>query len=246
MQARMSLQPGAANGDTVQTVYLSFSARAIQVNIPLAAVVSLLHEAASGTLATQFAALPGYPYASAMPYVLDEHHRPVICVSALAEHTKNLRADSRVSFSVLQPGVSDLQNGPRLTLIADAERFQASPAFRARYLRYEPGAESLLTLDFMFFRLRPLRLRYIGGFARMGWVADSDWAALPAHPLEEEEALLREFAERVPMGVRVLGVDCLGIDYEISGLRRRLGFPDAPVAGARLREIGARALQALA
>lgn len=216
------------------------------MHIPLAPVLNLLHEASNGTLATQYAALAGYPYASAMPYALDERHWPVICVSALAEHTRNLRADGRCSFSVVQPGVSDIQNAPRLTLIAEAERFQASAEFRARFLRYQPGTENLLALDFMFFRLRPLRLRYIGGFARMGWIGEDDWAKLPAYPISEEEALLREFSERVPVGVRVLGIDCLGIDYEIGGLRRRLGFPDAPVARERVNEIGARALQALA
>lgn len=215
------------------------------MHIPLAPVVSLLHEASSATLATQSIALPGYPYASATPYALDEHHCPVICVSALAEHTRNLRADARASLSVVQPGASDIQNAPRLTVIADAERFEASPAFRSRYLRYQPSAESLLDLDFIFFRLRPLRMRYIGGFARMGWIRDADWETLPAWPLADEEALLREFSERVPIGARVLGVDCLGIDYEVGGQRRRLGFPDAPVARERLAEIGARALHSL-
>ncbi len=215
------------------------------MQIPLGPVVSLLHEASSATLATQFAALSGYPYASATPYVVDERHWPVICVSALAEHTRNLRADARTSLSVVQPGASDLQNAPRLTIIAEAERFEASAAFRARYQRYQPGTENLLNLDFMFFRLRPLRMRYIGGFARMGWISEADWEKLPAYPLAEEEALLREFSERVPVGARVLGVDCLGIDYEMGGQRRRLGFPDAPVARERLAEIGARALQSL-
>jgi putative heme iron utilization protein len=59
--------------------------------------IHLLHEAAYGTLATHSAILPGYPYATVVPYVPDETQRPVVCLSALAEHTKNLLADSRVS-----------------------------------------------------------------------------------------------------------------------------------------------------
>ncbi|MGY2492785.1 HugZ family pyridoxamine 5'-phosphate oxidase [Cupriavidus sp. CP313] len=191
--------------------------------------INLLHEAAYGTLATHSAILPGYPYATVVPYVPDEAHRPVVCISALAEHTKNLLADSRVSFSVLQADATDVQAASRLTIVGEAERFEPSPAFLARYLRYEPGAEQLLALDFMFFRLSARKVRFIEGLGRMGWLEKADLDAAYQLPEEDEANVLREVSRAVLADVRVLGLDCYGIDYAAGALRKRFRFPSQPL-----------------
>ena len=51
----------------------------------LEAVIDVLHGATYATLATQSTRLLGYPYATVVPSVLDECHRPLLLVSALAE-----------------------------------------------------------------------------------------------------------------------------------------------------------------
>ncbi|EKZ98357.1 pyridoxamine 5'-phosphate oxidase [Cupriavidus sp. HMR-1] len=183
--------------------------------------IHLLHEAAFGTLATQSSVLAGYPYATVVPYVTDHAHQPVICISALAEHTKNLLADTRMSLSVLQPEVTDVQAASRLTIVGDAERFEPATALRDRYLRYEPGAERLLALDFAFFRLKPLKVRFIVGVGRMGWVEQADLDAVPTLPAQEEADLVSKMSRLVPQSVRVLGIDPLGVDVEINGRRHR-------------------------
>ncbi len=191
--------------------------------------ISLIHEADYGTLATNSAFLPGYPYATVVPYVPDYAHRPIICISAPAEHTKNLLANSRMSFSVLQPGSTDVQAVHRLTMVGEAERFEPSPALLARYLRYEPGTEQLLALDFAFFRLSTRKVRFIEALGRMGWLDKTDLSVVDQLSGETEANLVREVSCVVPAGVRVLGVDCYGIDYEVHGRRARQSFPNAPV-----------------
>ncbi|PKO80623.1 MAG: pyridoxamine 5'-phosphate oxidase [Betaproteobacteria bacterium HGW-Betaproteobacteria-13] len=202
--------------------------------------LSLLHEAEFGTLATHSSQLPGYPYATVVPYVLDEGHQPVLCISALAEHTKNILADPRVSLSVILPGGEDVQDTARLTLVADAERVEPDEALRARYLRYLPKTEDLLALDFMFIRLRPKRIRYIGGVGRMGWVEEADWAALPVLPAGMEAQFLEETRSQLTAQVKLLGADCFGIDYEVKGERYRQRFPDAPLTAERFATAGPR------
>lgn len=187
--------------------------------------IHLLHEAAFGTLATHSAVLAGYPYATVVPYVPDHAHYPVICISALAEHTRNLLADARASLSVLQPGATDVQAASRLTLVADAERFNPDAALLDRFLRYEPGTERLLALDFAFFRLKPLKIRFIAGVGRMGWVEPAALNAAPPLQAEEESGLIGNMSRMVPTGVRVLGIDRHGVDYEVDGARRRQRFP---------------------
>jgi putative heme iron utilization protein len=74
----------------------------ILVKIAPTAALQLLHGQHYATLATHSGQLAGYPYATVLPYVLDEQHRPLLLISALAEHTRNLLADGRCSLSVLQ------------------------------------------------------------------------------------------------------------------------------------------------
>ncbi len=203
------------------------------MRIPPEAVLTLLHTCTFGTLATHSVQVPGFPYATVLPYVLDSQHRPLLCISALAEHTKNVLADPRVSLSVVQPGAEDVQDVARLTLVATIERIEPDPALLARYLRYQPKTAELLALDFMFFRLQPLRVRYIGGVGRMGWLSDREWAELPALPGDVEENFLRETSAVIGGRVRILSADCFGIDYEIRGQRHRQCFPDAPLTVQR-------------
>lgn len=216
------------------------------MKIPFAPVIELLHEASHGTLATHSLALPGYPFATVLPYVVDEAHRPVICVSALAEHTKNLLGDGRASLSVLRSGTEDVQAAPRLTFVGEAERFEPEPEFLARYLRYAPETEPLLGLDFLFFRLNPRRIRFIGGIGRMGWIEAEDWARLPRLPAATEAGFLDRAAPTLPQGVRLLGADCLGLDYTLGEARKRLSFGEDVIRPETLPERAAGILAGLA
>jgi len=191
------------------------------MKIEATSVVNLLHLAQHSTLAAQSLQMPGYPYATAVPNVLDEHHRPILLISALAEHTKNLLADPRVSISITAPDVANVQDGQRLTLVGDAERVEASADLQARYLRYLPAAEQYLMLDFMFFRIHPKRVRYIGGVGRMGWVDSDAFDSFASLSLADESILLQDAQAMVRKNVTLLGVDPYGIDYLADGFRKR-------------------------
>ncbi|NMG74305.1 pyridoxamine 5'-phosphate oxidase [Aromatoleum diolicum] len=188
--------------------------------------IHLLHEAHHATLATHSTQLAGYPYATALPCVGDEAHRPLFCISALAEHTKNLLADPRASLSVVGGENGNVQAAPRLTLLGDAERFDPGPEVVARYLRYQPDAKQYLELDFMFFRFRPKRVRFIGGLGRMGWIEGAQWDAVPVLAPQDEAVALKRVAVNLPAGLHLLGLDCFGIDYEANGRRARQRFPE--------------------
>lgn len=216
------------------------------MKVDLESVLALLHQARHGVLATHSLQVPGFPYATPVPYVLDECHRPVLCISALAEHTKNLRADARASLCVTAPDAMDVQTCARLTVVCEAEWIEPSAYLRGRYLRYEPGAETHLQLDFSFVRLHPRRLRFIGGLGLMGWVEDSDWSAVAALPLAAEDELLRAVAAQAGSGIRLLGIDPFGIDFELRSRRLRQRLPGAPVSPAALPDIVGRMVAELA
>lgn len=209
------------------------------MKIPPHAPLHLLHQTATGTLATHAREPLGFPYPTLLPFVPDARHRPVILVSRLAEHTRNLQDDSRAGFLVAQMSSDDVLNAPRMTLLGRFEPSGAEAgvgadfdpeALARRYLRYQPDAARYLALgDFTFWTMRVERLRYIGGFGAMGWLDGADLDTLDPLAADEEEALIRFFETHSKRrdGLALLGVDRYGADLGIDGVRTRYVF-EAP------------------
>jgi putative heme iron utilization protein len=204
-----------------------------------------------GVLSTLSRKFAGYPFGSVTPYLLDHAARPVILISKLAEHTRNIDADPRVSLLVRDTG-DDVQAGARLTLIGDAGRATDMPeSLRARYVRYVPDAERLLALgDFSFYRIEPRQLRFIGGFGAIHWIAAENYAppanefadqesAIIAHMNADHGQALRDycrFYHRVePMIAALIGIDCDGFDVRADGEILRFDFERAVTNGAEAR-----------
>jgi putative heme iron utilization protein len=193
-----------------------------------------------GVLATQSQSLPGYPFGSITPYVLSAAGEPVIYISTLAEHTKNIAADPRVSLTVFDPAdADDPQAGPRLTFLAEAHALTGDAATAERYYRYFPAARAYAgTHDFGFYALRAVRLRFIGGFGKIGWIEPADVdLANPLAPVETGivdhmnsdhadavRAYCGHFFGRDTNDAVLVGADPDGIDLLADGVPLRLPF----------------------
>lgn len=214
------------------------------MKIPLEDIINLLHECSFGTLATHSAQMQGYPFATVLPFVPDERHRPVFLMSRLAEHAKNIAADSRASLLVFKLDSGGVLTGARLTLVGQVKALQADDLLVARYRRYQPDAEQYLSLgDFDFFRFEPVSIRMISGFGRMGW-GDADVLLGAASFSGAEEAqLLRELSDEPGLKAKVLGVDWYGLDVEIERRRERQRFPSAPIEAGRMPQAVRRMLR---
>ena len=80
----------------------------------------------SGLLSTLSTRFEGYPYGSVAPFVLDHDGQPLILISTLADHTKNIIEHCKVSLLVFA-GAEDLHANARLTLLGDAEQTDGEP-----------------------------------------------------------------------------------------------------------------------
>lgn len=195
-------------------------------------LVDLLHAQDTAALATQSSTLPGYPFASTVAFAPDAHHRPLLLISRLAEHSRNLAADPRASLLVSQ--VMDGGEIARASLVGSVVRVEPDPLLVARYLRYQPAAERFLQLgDFSFHRFEPERVLVVGGFAQAGWLDGKALVAAPSLAGAAEAELLAA-PRTLPVGTELLGIDLYGIDVRENGVRRRVGFDAAPVAPAAL------------
>jgi putative heme iron utilization protein len=201
-----------------------------------------------GALATHSKKFDGYPFGSITPYLTDHDGSLVILISGLAEHTKNILHNPRVSLITHDQHDAQIQTQGRITLLGDAEAINNRDAIGARFLRYFPEAESYFQMhDFAFYRIRPIAIRYIGGFGKIHWVNTSHYI-VPSYPLIAQESdviehmnadhldTMRQYClhlhQRDVLDVAMLGIDCDGFDMRADGEILRIDFA-APIHNAQ-------------
>ncbi len=125
----------------------------------------------------------GDPWASLVTYGLVDG-APVLCVSHLAEHGRNLAHDPRASVSIVAPGVhTDPLATARITLAGVAEKPAGTELEEARaaHVAAVPAAKYYIDYsDFTVWVLRVNRVRWVGGYGRMDSAGAAEYAA--AHP----------------------------------------------------------------
>lgn len=204
---------------------------------------TLLESVSTGTLCTLSRDPAGYPYGSLITFGL-EANEPVFLISALAEHTKNVLADTRASLLVSESRAGDpLANG-RVTLLGRCAPLSGERRQRAQqaYLARFPGAAEYATFrDFDFFALEVSGVRYIGGYGRMSWVELAEWRAAQPDPIAPDarailEHMNQDHADALPAYCRAFA--SLGeIDKAEMTSIDRLGFEMSVVSGASTRTV---------
>src|SRR5947199_3423787 len=130
---------------------------------------SLLRRSRQGALATLMPE-SGDPYCSLVNVASHADASPILLISRLAVHTKNILGDNRVSLMLDERAAGDPLEGARITLAGRAEEAAGDVAadFRRRYLNAHPSAEAFVDFrDFSFFRIRPSGLHLVAGFGRI-------------------------------------------------------------------------------
>jgi heme oxygenase (biliverdin-IX-beta and delta-forming) len=196
----------------------------------------LLLQESFGVLSTISVDVPGYPFGSVTPYCVDRDCQPIIYISTIAQHTRNIIANPKVSLTIVEAHADsdDIQARGRLTLLADAR--PADPAdtdIRDRYLRYFPSAVPYEdTHDFIFYRLALVRARFIGGFGQIFWLTPEELCVRNPFSSQEESAIVRHMNKdhadaltHMSGGQAIMtGIDAEGFDAIQSGKKRRFAF----------------------
>ena len=137
---------------------------------------SLILNEYRGVLSTHSDDLPGYPFGSIVPYCLDGEGRPVMLITKIAQHTKNIQSDPKVSLIISQSDVDDTHTSARVTWVGDAELIKEPEVISERYYSYFPQAKAYdkqgihKVYNFDFYRINLTKARYIGGFGKAVWV----------------------------------------------------------------------------
>jgi heme iron utilization protein len=125
---------------------------------------SLLRSIRAGALATLEP--DGAPFASLVTIATDVDGTPLMLLSRLSAHTRNLLAEPRCSLLFAQGGKGDPLAHPRLTVVGRAAQTSETRA-RERFLARHPKAKLYADFpDFGFFALTPEAGHLNGGFAK--------------------------------------------------------------------------------
>src|SRR6185312_12120392 len=130
---------------------------------------SLLRRSRQGALATLMAG-SGDPYCSLVNVASHPDGTPILLISRLALHTRNILGDARVSLMLDERAAGDPLEGARIMLAGTAEPAGGNdePVVRRRYLNAHPSAEAFVEFeDFSFFRIRPSGAHLVAGFGRI-------------------------------------------------------------------------------
>ena len=209
----------------------------------------------AGTIQATLATLSddGGPWASLVTFGALGDGAPVLCVSTLAEHGRNLQRDQRASLMVAQEGrVDDPLAQGRVTLAGRAEAV-TDPGARAAYVEaIGPSSFFVDFSDFTLWVLRVERVRWVGGYGRMASAEAADYAVAAPDPvgpaaggavvhLNEDHADALLLMARALAGhpdatsATCLAADRYGLDLMVEGPRGkawpRVGFA-TPVADA--------------
>jgi heme iron utilization protein len=212
----------------------------------------LLRRRPTASLATL---MHGAPYASLVLVAVDHDATPLLLISQLAEHTKNLANDPRVAllFEATE-GLDEPLTGPRVTVIGRAE-VTTEPRHRERFQARHPGAAMYAGFkDFAFYRIMVERAHLVAGFGRIHWIDAKDLLGRIEPALAERESGIVEHMNtdhadavelyatvllRQPPGEwRMTGCDAEGVDLRCGARTARLDFgqivTDAGAARAEL------------
>lgn len=209
----------------------------------------LMRAANQAALATLLPEREGFPYASLVSVATDHDGSPILLLSTLADHTRNLLADPRLSLMFEDPGeYPNPQQRPRVSVLGRAERTDR-PRHRARFLAHHPAAVMYADFkDFSFYRVEVERAHFVGGFARAAWIGSILLAAAAAADrMAEAEAgllaamngehadLTRKLAEKLCLSAEdgawtMTGVDADGCDLRRGDRWARVAF-ESPVGG---------------
>jgi putative heme iron utilization protein len=221
---------------------------------PKTAAKKLMREARSGALATLMVG-SGDPYCSLVNVASAADGTPLMLISRLALHTRNILADARVSLMLDERKAGDPLEGARVMLLGSAAMTESDDA-RRRYLARQPEAEAFAGFgDFAFYAVTLKRVHLVAGFGRIVDLAPADVLAdltgaetllaaeaeAIAHMNADHADTCRLYATRLlgaPDGDwRCVGCDPEGMELQLGRTALRLPFPQRVATPGVLRAV---------
>jgi len=194
---------------------------------PLA--VRALLSCRQAVMATQSGSIPGFPLTSVVPVGIATDGRIILLLSDLAQHSRNLELDSRVSLMLHDDQEQNWQAATRLSVLGHMQVLDSAadspehPALQDSYYRSHPESVDLdQREDFRFWQLKPLRFRMIYGLGQVRWLAGIQPDLFPLDC--EDRQYIEQHLPNRGMPIRLLHACPYGVQVFEAGRVRFLSF----------------------
>jgi putative heme iron utilization protein len=197
----------------------------------------------------------GDPYCSLVNVATAADGTPLLLISKLAIHTKNILLDPRASLMLDERREGDPLQGARVMLMGMVTKTESADA-RRRYLAYQPEAAMFADFaDFAFYELKLKGAHLVAGFGRIVDLSAADVltdlsgaeamleaeAGAVEHMNADHAETCRLYATKLlgaPDGAwRCVGCDPDGIDLQCERTGLRLPFPQRVTQPGALRVV---------
>ena len=119
-----------------------------------------------------------FPFGSFTTYITGQDRSIYIYASNIAEHTKIfLKIQNRITIFKIKEN-QDKQNSSRLSIMGDFKNQKEEDIKNCadRFFKFLPDSESYSSVhDFNFYKMKPNKIRWIGGFGEISWLNDKFW-----------------------------------------------------------------------
>lgn len=173
------------------------------------------------TLSTHSVDQAGFPFGSVVPYVLGRDGYPMLLLSHLSQHTRNVEADNRCGLLVSERGDGDVQALGRLSAMGRMRRLESDDDIDRYFACFPHTRPYLDELGFRFYRFVPVKLHWNGGFATARWLG--------------RDRILRD--NPFPAHVEARIVEHMNRDHQ-DALRHYLGLPADPTDAEPVAMVG--------
>ncbi len=210
----------------------------------------LVRSKEKGVLATVMRETSGDPYASLVLTAADYQGNPLIYISEMAEHTKNLWENERASMLFESTtGLNDPLSGARISLQGKMTESKDALLVERFFKRHEQSRKYSNAHKFFLFRMEVERAHLVAGFGRIHWIDADEYhfnIGGAANLGESEDRIIQHMNEdhcdavdlfaqnllkKEGNGWKLIGVDPEGFDMRRKDQVVRLEF-DQPLTSA--------------
>ena len=159
--------------------------------------INLMRNCREGVLSTVSKKYEGYPFGSFVTFISGADRSLIFYASDIAQHTINLKNNSKACITLFNLSEGDKQDSARLSLIGDVKKIDKDVEEISRqFIEFFPESSQYSNMhDFSFYKLNISQVRWIGGFGKIAWLSSTNWNPIEPKWLKKEHSMIEHMNE---------------------------------------------------
>ena len=159
--------------------------------------INLMRNCREGVLSTVSKKYEGYPFGSFVTFISGADRSIIFYASDIAQHTINLKNNSKACITLFNLSEGDKQDSARLSLMGDVKKIDKDVEEISRqFIEFFPESSQYSKMhDFNFYSLNISQVRWIGGFGKIAWLSSTNWNPIRPKWLRQEKSMIEHMNE---------------------------------------------------